>query len=214
MHFTNYIAYLMHFACKNRPFTLTGNIKLLSCWFNVNSRYISFPGYFSCKEITEEIHGMLNNEFSEFSHLSNLSNQMPNLMFGQTSASLRQLATRTIFRHCFITHRTCVGKLLPIEIIKESVCSNGIHPHEDYINFILNSTVLQALIKHLGLPRDFIMNFEVELLLHRIAHKMSQMKAMPPENIFCDSDGSCSDLSGSESTGYSEEGGDSDLEYW
>lgn len=176
----------------------------------------TISGYFSCKEITDEIHGMLNSEFSEFSHLSNMSNQLPNLMFGQTSASLRQLATRTIFQHCFIKHRNCVAKLLPVDVIKETVSNmdaNDIQPYEDYINFILNSTVLQAFVKHLGLPRDFLVNFEVELLLHRIAHKMSVLKAMPPENIFCESDGSLSDLSGSESA-YSEEGGDSDLEYW
>lgn len=160
---------------------------------------------------------MLNSEFSEFSHLSDMSSQLPNLMFGQTSASLRQLAARSIFRHCFVKHRTCVAKILPVDIIKETVSGDGIsdvYPYEDYINFILNSTVIQALVKHLGLPRDFVVNFEVELLLHRIAHKMSQMKAVPPENIFCESDGSLSDLSGSESAAYSEEGGDSDLEYW
>ncbi|KAL4232720.1 hypothetical protein ACF0H5_007408 [Mactra antiquata] len=172
-------------------------------------------GYFSRKEITDELRGMLHGEFSEFSHLSNISDNLVNLMFGQASATLKQLAARSIFHQCFIKHRRCISKLLPVDVIKETVeNTRELHPYEDYISFILNTTVLQTLVKHLGLPRDFLVNFEVELLLHRLAHKMSSMKAMPPENIFCDSDGSLSDLSESESTGYSEEGGDSDLEYW
>lgn len=158
---------------------------------------------------------MLNGEFSEFSHLSNISSYLVHLMFGQTSAGLKQLAARSLFHECFIKHRTCISKLLPVNVIQKSVTQEtDYHPYEDYIGFILNKTVLQTFVKSLGLPRDFLMNFEVELLLHRIAHKMSHMKAMPPENIFCDSDGSLSDISESESTGFSEEGGDSDLEYW
>lgn len=187
-------------------------------WQNMHSCIVTAPrqyshlvdsGYFSRKEITDEIHGMLNGEFSEFSHLSNISSNLVHLMFGQTSAGLKQLAARALFHNCFIKHRTSISKLLPVNVI-----DHDLHIYDDYIGFVLNRTVLQTLVKRLALPRDFLMNFEVELLLHRIAHKMSRMKAMPPENIFCESDGSLSDVSDSESTGYSEEGGDSDLEYW
>lgn len=193
-------------------------------WQNMHSSIVTAPrqyshlvdsGYFTRKEVTEEIHTMLNGEYSEFAHLSTYSGHLVNLMFGQTSATLKQMAARSLFHQCFIKHRTCISKLLPVEVIQQSVSADhDIHTYEDYINFILNTTVLQTFVKSLGLPKDFLMNFEVELLLHRIAHKMSHMKAMPPENIFCDSDGSMSDMSDSDSTGYSEEGGDSDLEYW
>ena len=158
---------------------------------------------------------MLLGEFSEFAHLTNIASKICNMMFGQTTATLRQLAARTLFHQCFIKCQTGVSKLLPSEAIKQSVIeeSNG-HSYEEYINFILNQSVLQLLISKLGLPTNSLINFEVELFLHRIANKFSGMKAMPPENIFCESDGDLSDLSDSESTQYSEEGGDSDLEYW
>ena len=158
---------------------------------------------------------MLETEFHEFSHLVTSGSQLVRLMFGQTSASLRQLATRTIFHQCFIKQKTCVSDLLASEVLKRSLTEeSNPHTYEEYIHLILNRTVLQMLIAKLGLPRDFLFNFEVELLLHRIANKMADLKPMPPENIFHDSDGSLSDYSDSESAQFSEEGGDSDLEYW
>lgn len=175
-------------------------------------------GYFSGREISDEIHGLLNNEFAEFSHLSNICNELVAQMFGQTTATLKQLATRSVLQQCFIKqHSSCFAHLFPAGVTTQNVCYGHDQPSlEDQIHFQLNTSALQTLIKHLGLPCDFLVNFEVELLLCRIAHKFCQMKPVPPEDIFYDSDGgSMSELLDSESTDYSEEyGGDSDLEYW
>ena len=154
----------------------------------------------------------LETDFPEFSHLQSISNQLVQMMFGQTSASLMQLATRSVFHHCFVKNRTCVFKLLPSEGLKQKLIEdNDLDTYEEYINFILNETVLQTLVAKLSLPKSSLLNFEVELFLYRLANKLSSLKAMPPENIFCDSDGSM-EFSDSDTT--QSEGGDSDLEYW
>ena len=83
--------------------------------------------------------------------------------------------------------------------------------YDEYINFVLNRTVLRALVVRLNLPQDSLLNFEVELLLHQIASKFSSFKIMQPERFYSDSDDSAvSDDSESSSL----EEGDSDLEYW
>ena len=159
-----------------------------------------------------ELCEFLESDFPEFSHLQSISNRLLPMMFGQTSSSLMQLATRSVFHHCFVQNRTCIYKLLPSEGLKQKLIEDSYHDtNEEYINLILNKTVLQTLVATLSLPKSSLLNFEVELLLHRLAYKLSSLKAMPPENIFCDSDGSV-DLSDSDTT--QSEGGDSDLEYW
>ena len=159
-----------------------------------------------------EICEFLESEFPELSHLQSISNQLVCMMFGQTSASLMQLAARSLFHQCFIKSRTCLSRLLPSDGLKQKLIEENSHDtYEDYINLILNQTVLQTLVSKLTLPKASVVNFEVELFLHRLANKLSQMKAMPPENIFCDSDGSL-DFTDTDTT--QSEGGDSDLEYW
>ena len=160
----------------------------------------------------EEICELLELEFPELSHLQSISNQLVCMMFGQTSASLMQLAARSVFHHCFIRSRTCISKLLPSDSLKQKLIEENSHDtYEEYINFILNRTVLQTLVSRLSLPKASVMNFEIELFQHRLASKLSTLKAMPPENIFCDSDGS---LEFTDSDTTQTEGGDSDLEYW
>lgn len=191
------------------------------CWESMHHKIVTAPrqyahlvdaGYFSRREIVMEMCELLDSDFPEFSHLQSICNQLVSMMFGQTSASLTQLATRSVFHHCFIKNRMCVFKLLPSDSLKQKLVDDNLHDaYEEYISFILNRTVLQALVAKLSLPKSSVVNFEVELLLHRLANKLSSLKAMPPENIFCDSDGSI-DLTDSDTT--QSEGGDSDLEYW
>lgn len=190
-------------------------------WENMHHKIVTAPrqyahlvdaGYFSRREIVMELCEFLESEFTEFSHLQSISNKLICMMFGQTSASLMQLATRSVFHHCFIKNRTCISNLLPSDSLKQKLVEDNYHDtYEDYINFILNRTVLQTLVARLSLPKASLLNFEIELFHHRLANKLSHLKAMPPENIFCDSDGSI-DLSDSDAT--QSEGGDSDLEYW
>ena len=159
-----------------------------------------------------ELCEFLESEFPELSHLQSISNQLLQMMFGQTSATLVQLSARTLFHHCFIKSRTCVSRLLPGDSVTQKLIEENSHDtYEDYINLILNRTVLQTLVSRLLLPKASVVNFEIELFLHRLANKLSAMKAMPPENIFCDSDGSL-DFTDTDTT--QSEGGDSDLEYW
>ena len=171
-------------------------------------------GYFNRKEIIEEINEYLENEFSEFVHLKSVSHKLVNMMFGRTTSSLRQLATRSIFHHCFLRGGCCLTKLMPSDTLKQRFSNADLTQmdvYDEYINFVLNRTVLRALVVRLNLPQDSLLNFEVELLLHQIASKFSSFKIMQPESFYSDSDDSAvSDDSESSSL----EEGDSDLEYW
>ncbi|KAK3580495.1 hypothetical protein CHS0354_001094 [Potamilus streckersoni] len=192
-------------------------------WQNLHSMLVSAPkqyshlvdaGFFSKKDIAEELMEYIDTDFPEFSHLRTVSSQLIHMMFGQTS-SLCQLTARTLFNHCFIKQRKCIHKLLPIKALHEKLNNDEYKPqdsYEEYINLILNKTMLQVLISQLSLPQDSLLNFEVELLLHRMANLFSTFKVTPPENMFSGEDYSID--SNESDSAISPEEGDSDLEYW
>lgn len=169
------------------------------------------------KEIIEELHEYLERDFPEFLHLRSLGTQLLHMMFGRGTASLQQLAARTIFHQCLIKNNGCLSKIIPVDSIGQEFTSDDFKQcdvYDDYVMVILNRTVLQALIHKLSLPQDSLMNFEAELVLHRMASKFSTFKAFPPDDIFnYTSDDSMNESEDSDSSLEQDEG-DSDLEYW
>ncbi|KAK3096831.1 hypothetical protein FSP39_003783 [Pinctada imbricata] len=136
------------------------------------------------------------------------------MMFGKTTASLRQLAARSIFHHCFLKGSCCLAKLMPSDTLKMRFSNADLSQmdvYDEYINFVLNKTVLRALVVRLNLPQDSLVNFEVELLLHQLSSKFSSFKIIQPESFYSNSDDSAVS---EDSQSSSLEEGDSDLEYW
>ncbi|XP_062568077.1 uncharacterized protein LOC134230326 [Saccostrea cucullata] len=173
-------------------------------------------GYFNRKEITEEVKELLDNEFPEFEHLKIVSDKLVRMMCGRTTAGLRQLATRTIFKQVFLQSTKSLGKLLPSTSLKSCLKNADLHQmdvYDEYINLVLNRTVLQALVVRLGLPGDSLVNFEVELLLHQMASRFSGFKVVPPESPYSGESGESS-VSDDSDLSSSQDEGDSDLEYW
>ncbi|KAL5009734.1 hypothetical protein ScPMuIL_012039 [Solemya velum] len=192
-------------------------------WQNMYHKLITAPqqyshlvdaGYFTRKEIVEELQEYLEFDFPEFSHLQHYASQLISSMFGQTSATLRQLSARKLFQHCFINHTECLSKLLPIDTLIKKFTNEDLKfsdTYDEYINLILNRTVLRTLVSNLSLPHDSLLNFEVELLLYQMASLFSSFKFTRPENVFIgNTDTESSDSDDSPSVGE----GDSDLEYW
>nr|XP_022289585.1 uncharacterized protein LOC111101404 [Crassostrea virginica]XP_022289586.1 uncharacterized protein LOC111101404 [Crassostrea virginica]XP_022290650.1 uncharacterized protein LOC111102275 [Crassostrea virginica]XP_022290652.1 uncharacterized protein LOC111102275 [Crassostrea virginica] len=173
-------------------------------------------GYFSRKEITEEVKELLDNEFPEFDHLKVVSDKLVRMMCGRSTAGLRQLATRTIFQQVFLQSTKSLGKLLPSSSLQSCLKNADLRQmdvYDEYINLVLNRTVLQALIVRLGLPSDSLINFEVELLLYQMASRFSGFKILPPESMYNEDSGESS-LSEDSELSTSQDEGDSDLEYW
>lgn len=173
-------------------------------------------GYFNTKEITEEVRELLDNEFPEFHHLKVVSHKLVRMMGGRSTAGLRQLATRTIFKQVFLQSTNSLGKLLPSTSLKFCLKNADLRQmdvYDEYINLVLNRTVLQALVVRLGLPSDSMVNFEVELLLHQMASRFSGFKILPPENLYSGESGESSVTEDSDLS-TSQDEGDSDLEYW
>ena len=173
-------------------------------------------GYFSRKEITEEVKELLDNEFPEFDHLKVVSDKLVKMMCGRSTAGLRQLATRTIFQQVFLQSTKSLGKLLPSSSLQSCLKNADLRQmdvYDEYINLVLNRTVLQALIVRLGLPSDSLINFEVELLLYQMASRFSGFKILPPESMYNEDSGESS-LSEDSELSTSQDEGDSDLEYW
>lgn len=173
-------------------------------------------GYFNTKEIAEEMGVYVEHDFPEFTHLKPMCHQLVNLMFGRTSATLQQLAARRIFKQCFLDGCCSLGKLMPVDSLKNRYSNADLKhadTYEEYVMLGLNQTVLKALVVRLGLPQDSLVHFEVELLLHQISSRFSSYKLLPPENMF-GTDSSDSSLNSDDSIASSSEGGDSDLEYW
>lgn len=173
-------------------------------------------GYFNTKEITEEVKELLDNEFPEFHHLKVVSHKLVRMMSGRSTAGLRQLATRTIFKQVFLQSTNSLGKLLPSTSLKfclQNADLRQMDVYDEYINLVLNRTVLQALVVRLGLHGDSLVNFEVELLLHQMASRFSGFKILPPENLYSGESGESSVTEDSDLS-TSQDEGDSDLEYW
>lgn len=159
----------------------------------------------------------LENDFPEFSHLRSICDKLVNYMFGRTSSTLKQTAARTIFKQCFLDKTCSLSQIMPADTLKQRFSDadlGNIDVYDEYINFVLNKTVLRALVDKLNLPHDSILNFEIELLLHQMASRFSTYKVLPPENMFNGESDSSFNSTDSDNSSFSGDEGDSDLEYW
>lgn len=151
-------------------------------------------------------------------HLRSVSPKLVNYMFGKTSSTLKQAATRVIFRQCFLEHSSSLTKILPVDSLHYRYTEEDLGQqdvYDEYINFVLNKTVLKTLVHRLNLPMDSLLNFEIELLLHRMAAFFGSLKVLPPERTFSyDSEADSISSGNSDDSSISSGEGDSDLEYW
>ncbi|KAK6171501.1 hypothetical protein SNE40_019678 [Patella caerulea] len=194
-------------------------------WQNMHHKLILAPqrfahlvdaGFFTKKEIAQELQEYIETEFPEFMELRPIAGALIHLLFGRTTSTLSQLATRNIFQHSLIKSTACLQRILPVSTFKQKFLVEDLKhfdTYDEYVSMVLNRTVLKTLINMLHLPQDSLINFQVELLLHQMAVKFSKYKVLRPDGILSDlSDESINsdDTDSSESP----DEGDSDLEYW
>lgn len=138
------------------------------------------------------------------------------MLFGQTTASLKQLTTRVIFEEYFRNNIQRIATLLSDEtrLIYENmsdICDHDVY--EEFVTTVLNKELLGRFIRHFSLPYDSLLNFETELLLQRMVVLFSSFQVGTTSLLFerqipYNSSSDDSDLFANE------EEGDSDLEYW
>ena len=172
-------------------------------------------GYFNTAYITHELHEYTDEDFQSFEHLKIFGNTLINLMFGKTTASLRQLCVRNIFQSCFVKPSSAKQSLLGIEdklrqedIDLDSDLDLNLNDKVTYWSNIITTEVLEGLISRLSLPADSLLYFEVELFTQQLCSKLCMFRYPEEEyqNIlewFSESD----ELSSGDE-------GESDIEYW
>lgn len=195
------------------------------CWLNSYRHLIAVPrkfyhlvdsGFFTTADVVSELQELLREDFSEFVHLNPIAKQLLHMLFGQTTASLKQLTTRVIFEEYFRNNIRRIAKLLSDEtrLIYENmsdICDHDIY--EEFVTTVLNKELLGRFIRHFSLPYDSLLNFETELLLQRMVVLFSSFQVGTTSLLFerqipYNSSSDDSDLFANE------EEGDSDLEYW
>ncbi|CAG2212213.1 unnamed protein product [Mytilus edulis] len=189
---------------------IRGDISACNKLLNRQRKYL---GYFNRKEIVEEMSEYLENDFPEFLHLRSVCDKLVNYMFGRTSSTLQQTATRVIFKQCFLGKTCSLTQLMPADTLKQRFSDadlSNLDVYDEYINFVLNKTVLRALVDKLNLPHDSILSFEIELLLHQMASRFGACKVLPPENMFNGESDSSISSDDSNNFSFSPDEGDSD----
>ncbi|KAK7107611.1 uncharacterized protein [Littorina saxatilis] len=171
-------------------------------------------GYFSRPEIEEELIYLMDTFLPELSHLRQHRSKLVHLLFGRTTCTLQQLAARQVFRQSLVDSTTSLQRILPVATFRQQFQPAELRQrevYEEYIGLVVNHTVLRALVSLLGLPTDTLLCLQVELLLQQLGLRLSAFFVERPEAgcaLFDESDYPSSDYT------VSEEGGDSDLEYW
>lgn len=166
--------------------------------------------FFNTKEIEDELMSIIEENFPEFLHFRPMRSQLIPLMAGGTTATLKQLAARTIFKKTLIQNpAVCMAKLHSSftlqEEFTESDLTHDLDAYEKYILCALSSVTLKRLTKRLSLPKNALVSFEIELFLRRLSIFVGACKPVQPYGD--DSDSFDSDMDSSFE-------GDSDLEYW
>ncbi|XP_070569096.1 uncharacterized protein [Ptychodera flava] len=156
-------------------------------------------GYFSTAKIFNELLDYMQ-ELPGCSHLCKIGPRLIHLMFGGTTTSLLQLCTRRIFQMCYMRSTDSLNcHLFPLEeyICQESYDHYGDY-YERYLVAFLKRDAFEYLVDLLHLPKDAVLNFEIELLRQRLLSKFYQIDWFDERSI-----GSLSDSEG-----------ESDGEYW
>ena len=176
--------------------------QLMFSLFKCHALFLYFLiGFFTQNQILEELETYLKNGAlmpsatisQNQSQVTCLGPRLIHLMFGGTTASLRQLCIREIFKSCFF--RDAVKPWTPVDLPMFSIETAGEH-------------TLTELISLLNIPKDLLVNFQVEMFRHQLCSHLQSCAATLRDyaiygNINSDSDVD-SDL----------DENDSDLEYW
>lgn len=172
-------------------------------------------GYFTIADIMHELHGFIEEDFPSFEHLKIFGNRLVNLMFGKTTASLRQLCVRKIVQNSLAkpsaVNQAFLGiedKMKQKEIGLDYNLDLGFGEKVTYWCDVITTDVLEGLISKLSLPADSLVYFEAELLAQQLCSRLCFFRYPDDEyeNVlewFSESD---------ELTSGDE--GDSDIEYW
>ncbi|CAH1799334.1 unnamed protein product [Owenia fusiformis] len=174
-------------------------------------------GFFSKPEISRELFEYIDTDFPELSHLQGLGSKLLPAIFGNTSSSLRQQCARTIFQRCFIKCRKPHHLLFPPGTIGYFFTLEDFDLPEAYWRYLtelIDVPVLKNLVTILGLPKDLLSSFEIELLRQRLFSKFMQFQWFEwyDEEIDGAIGGVYSDYNSNSDS--PSDGGDSDLEYW
>lgn len=172
-------------------------------------------GYFSRPEIEEELINLIDTHLPELSHLRQHRTQLVQRLFGCTTCSLQQLAARQVFRQCLVDSTAALQRILPVATFQQRFQPQELRQrevYEEYMGLVVNHTVLRALVSLLGLPTDTLLCLQVELLLQQLGLRLSAFHVERPDPVYpLVSD---SEYPSSSDSSVSEDGGDSDLEYW
>ncbi|XP_076445223.1 uncharacterized protein LOC143283073 [Babylonia areolata] len=178
-------------------------------------RHLVDAGYFSQPEIEEELLQLIDSLLPELWDVGQHRTRLLPLLFGGVTCSLQQLCARRVFRQCLVDSTHCLQRILPVSTFQQHFQPQELREREvyqEYMELVLNSTVLSALVSLLGLPTNALFCLQVELLLQQLGLKLSELHVERPDPS-CPLVGDEHPASSSDSS-VSEDGGDSDLEYW
>ena len=158
----------------------------------------------------KELHGYIDTDFPEFRHLKRFGDdKLLNLMFGGATSSLRQTCTRQLFQTTFFSHHSPSSALFhqTDDALTLDFFQSPDHFHI-YLNEMITEDVIDNLVDTLGLPKDSVVYFEIELFRQRMASMFRQFNWFKyyDEDIDLGSDPDSEEFSTDEN--------DSDLEYW
>lgn len=175
-------------------------------------------GYFSSTEIADELVDLIDTYCPELSPLRQHRDCLVRRLFGGTTCTLRQLAARTVFRQCLVDSTAALQRILPVTTFQHRFQPLDLRQrevYEEYMGLVVNHTVLKALVALLALPADTLLCLQLELLHQQLGLRLSALSVDRPEldfNIL--SEDHTQAASSEDNSEASEEGGDSDLEYW
>lgn len=173
-------------------------------------------GFFNTAVVEGELSRLIEQQLPEFIHLQQHQGQLLHLLFGGTTSTLQQLSARQIFRLCLVESTQCLCRIVPAATFRQRFTLEDFwerEVYEEYMELVVNHTVLRGLVALLGLPADTLLYLEVELLLQRLGLRLTRLKVNRPDPVL--STQSDDDLSSDDSLySVSQDEGDSDLEYW
>lgn len=162
-----------------------------------NARLVD-SGFFKDDSVHQELSTLIDSDFQEFRHLRQFVDLLIPLMFGLTSASLKQLAARCVFHNILMTNTkdqakehlkvaecpdipkkpvndTAIG--LPLTVVFPQTDSNNLKSHKTQF---WSSALLRKSLATFYIPLSLLTNFEAELLRCRMVVQFKSMRAIRP----------------------------------
>ncbi|GAB1598107.1 uncharacterized protein LOC115214915, partial [Argonauta hians] len=176
--------------------------------------YLVDSGYFTTDDILNELGDHMKDFFPEFINWIPIASQTIHMLFGQTTATLKQLSVRIIFQEYFCKNINYIATLMHQEARSLFESISDIYDrdiYQEFINVVLDKKFLRRFLSHYSLPQNSLLNFLIELLFQRMLVLFSSFYIDTTSFLFekqipYDSSSDDSDFFANE--------GDSDLEYW